>query len=521
MANLLEELLAPISDASFCGEDGSYEADFEAAKAEAEKITENDFSVMAEASRRFLTRKSKDMRALGYLTLGSGLAVGLDAFSQAVQAYCHLVMERWEDIHPKRPVARSNALKWLNGERNLALLAGVTGSGDYESLQAAYEALVKLQTFVEGKFPDAPPAFLGFIKQVKDFAERNKPREQAPTQPSGSPSQAQSPSQTQTQAQTQTTPSGPAGPAVIASADDAVLAIQNGGYYLLEQDRSNPLPYRLARILKWGNIQGNLPSDNGRTTLPAPYPHVLEGFRDMAQNQRWPDIVASGEEAFSSDTGVLWLDLQRYLCTAMQALGGNHAACSRAIRVELALLLQRAPDLPVQGFEDGTPFADALTKDWIQADVMPVLGSGGGSAAMAVKRKGDIGEEQKQAETLLGEGKLDQAIHILRTGMVNDSSEKNNFDRKLIMAELCFKGNKPNIAKALLEDLSAAIEHHDLSKWDPELCVTVYHLSQKVYLGLAEAAEDHMRPDLRERAVAMHTQIARLNPVLAISADFK
>ena len=89
------------------------------------------------------------------------------------------------------------------------------------------------------------------------------------------------------------------------------------------------------------------------------------------------------------------------------------------------------------------------------------------------------------------------------------------------MAELCYKGNKPHIAKAILEDLHAVIDRQDLSKWDPDLCVSVYHLSQKVYLALFEAAEEYDRPALREKAVAMHTRIAKLNPVLAISADFK
>src|SRR5687768_12158686 len=122
---LLEDLLKPVSDASFCGEDGSYDPDFETARLEADKSTENDYAVMAEAAKRFLTKKSKDMRALGYLTLASAMNDGLDAFGEAIQAYAKLVMGHWDDIHPKRPAARANAIKWLNGERNVSLLGGV------------------------------------------------------------------------------------------------------------------------------------------------------------------------------------------------------------------------------------------------------------------------------------------------------------------------------------------------------------------------------------------------------------
>lgn len=507
MANLLEELLQPISEASFCGEDGSYEPEFEAAKAEAEKITENDFRVMAEASQKFLTKKSKDMRVLGYFIVGTGLSGSLTNFGLAIQAYCKLVTGHWEDIHPKRPAARSNALKMLNQERTLNLLGSANGGGDYEILKAAHEELVNLQSFCEGKFPEGAPSFGGFVKLVKEHAEKNKPREEAPDAP------VESASSTQPQAQS--------APSAIGSMDDAFMAIQKAGYYILEQDRANPLAYRLNRILKWSGIQANLPNDGGRTMFPAPYPHVLEGLKEMMATQRWADLTGIAEETFSSDSGVLWLDLQRYLCTALQAQGGGFAACSKAIRIELAMLVQRAPDLQNLTFEDGTPFADAMTKEWIQNEVSTSLGGGGGPSMAPIKKKGDVGEEQKQAEILLGEGKLDQALHTLRTGLVNDSSEKNNFDRKLIMAELCYKGNKPNIAKALLEDILGAMDRYDLVKWDPDLCVSVYHLAQKVYLGLFEIAEDFARPALREKALAMHSQISKLNPVLAISADFK
>lgn len=509
MATLLEELLTPISESSFCGDDGSYEPEFEAAKAEAEKITENDFKAMAEQSQKFLTRKSKDMRVLGYFTVGTGVAGSLTNFGIAVQAYCRLAMEHWEEIHPKRPAARSNALKWLNQERTLGLLQSAKGGGDYEVLNGAYEDLLKLQSFCNDKFPEGPPSFAGFIKVVKQHAEKNKPREESAEVPGEAGVQAAAAQR-------------PAAPAEIASLDDAFMAIQKAAYFILEQGRSNPLAYRLNRLLKWGNIAGNLPNDGGRTLFPAPYPHVIEGIKEMASGQRWADLMGVGEETFSTDAGILWLDLQRYLCQALQAQGGDFAACAKAVRIELAMLLQRSPGLPELTFEDGSPFADAITREWIQSEVMSSLGGGGGGMAQAaIKKKGDVGEEQKAAEALLSEGKLDQALHALRTGLANDSSEKNNFDRKYLMADLCYKGGKPNIAKAILEELIAVMDRQNLVQWDPDLCVSVYHLAQKTYLALFEQAEDYARPPLREQALSMHSQISKLNPVLAISADFK
>ena len=138
-----------------------------------------------------------------------------------------------------------------------------------------------------------------------------------------------------------------------------------------------------------------------------------------------------------------------------------------------------------------------------------------------IKKKGDVGEEQKQAEALMSQGKLEQALQVLRTGLSNDSSEKNNFDRKFLMADLCYKGNRPHIAKALLEDLVAVIERYSLVRWDQELCVSVFYLAQKVYLTLAGSADDAAGSALREKAAAMHSQISKLDPILAMSAEIK
>jgi type VI secretion system protein VasJ len=431
---------------------------------------------------------------------------GLDSFGEAVTAYCRLVMEHWEDIHPKRPTARANALKWLNGERNVNLLAALDGGATYETLQTASDKLGELLAFCDQKFTENPPSFGGFIKLVKEMAEKHKPK------PVETASAAD--------ASAAATQSGPAqGP--IASSDDAYMSIQNGAYWLLENSKTDAFAYRIIRMLKWAPWQEAIPNVGGRTQFPAPYPHVLEAYRGMFDAQAWADLVKGGEDAFSGDGMGFWLDLQRFICTAMAGLGPEYSACSKAIRTELALLLSRLPTLPNLSFEDGTPFADPMTQEWIQSDVFSLLGGGGSAGPAPIKKKGDVGEEQKQATILLGEGKLEAAIHVLRTGLANDSSEKNNFDRKLIMAELLYKGNKAHVASSLLEGLKSSIEKHSLPAWDPELCVSIYHLSQKVYLALMATADEGMKHIYYEKAVEAHAQISKLDPVLAISADLK
>ena len=449
-----------------------------------------------------MTPGQRHIRSLASVIGDMTLEFGLDSFAESILGYSKLVMEHWEDIHPKRPTARANALKWLNGERNLSLLAGVGGGGTYETLLAASDILNELRTFCDQKFSDSPPSFAGFAKLVKEFAEKNKPKPVEEVSASA-PAAASGPAQ------------GP-----IASIDDAFMAIQNGAFFLQEADKTGSLAYRLTRMLKWEPLREAIPNDAGKTMIPAPYSATLEAYRNLFQNAQWPDLAKNGEEAFSADGFIFWFDLQRYICTALIGLGPEYAPCAKAIRLELALLLSRLPTLSALTYDDGTPFADSMTQEWIQSDVLSALGGGGGGPA-PIKKKGEVGEEQKQAGILLGEGKLEAALQVIRVGLANDSSEKNNFDRKLIMADLLFKGNKPHVSRSILEDLKTSIERYSLMRWDPELCISVYHLSQKVYLALMAAADEGMKPALWEKALEMHTQISKLDPVLAISVDIK
>lgn len=511
--SLKDELLAPISADAFCGDDPSYESEFETAQNEANKISGNDWERMAQKCRTLLTTKSKDMRALGFLSLATALTEGVDDFAGCVIAYATLVQEQWDGIHPKRENGRANALRWLNGERVLQLLGDLKGKGDHAALVQACEALDALQTFGDQKFSGGCPAFGGFTKVVKEMAERSKPQEKAPEPSPAAPPSGAAPS----------SPAGapapaPAAPQGFSSVDDCLVTLQKIANFLRGQNPQDPLAYRLMRMAQWESLTEALPHQGGETLVPAPYPTTLEAFKGMAASAQWTELVPNGEEAFTADGMLFWLDLQRYLATGMKALGGRYAECSRVVIEEVSRLLQRLPDLPNLKFNDGTPFADMMTKEWIESEVKTAFGSGGGGAA-AVKKKGDVGEESKQAEALLAEGKLENALGVLRQGLANDASAKNNFDRKLIVADLCFRGGKPQISLAVLDELNEVIASHRLEGWDPEGCLSVYRLRQKACLALMESAEDDQKGTWKAAALAMQAKISRLDPVLAVRAE--
>ena len=508
MASLLESLLQPISPDQFCGEDATYESEFETSKHEAEKITENNWSLLEENSKRLLLTKSKDMRILGFLCLSTALTKGLTPFAEAVQGYAKLVMEQWATIHPKRENGRANALRWLNEERVIQLLSGLANAnGDYEALTLASESLKSLETFCNEKFPGGAPSFSAFAKLVRQFAEQRKPKEEVPI------------TESEANSSTATTSSASSGPGVLNSIDDCFLSMQNIAGYLLSENPANPLGYRLSRLALWGGIQGSFSHEEGVTFFPPPLPSTVEWIQSLVQQGQWSDIVKNGEETVIGEGMSIWLDLQRHICQGLRGVGGEYAACSKVILQELAQLLARSPNLADLKFNDGTPFADNVTKEWIETDVKTSMGSGGGSAIAAVKKKGDVGEEQKQAQALFEEGKLAEALNVLRTGLANDSNQKNQFDRKLIVAELCYKGNKIRIAHAILEELREQIKHYDLDSWAPESSLEVYRLIQKTCAALLENADEVQGSILRNLSLEAHSKVSRLDVVMALQSE--
>ncbi len=514
MGALREELLRPISPESYCGEDAGYEPEFEAAKGEMEKVSGNDFGSIESNCRKLLTEKSKDMRALGFFSLAVGLTRGAAEFGDALAAYAELAQTQWETIHPLRPAGRANALRWLNGDRVLSLLETLRpDTSAHAELTAAAEAMQALRRLSEEKFPESTPSFSGFVKAVEQLARESQPRAEA----------APAPAEEGGSASERTISSGGSAPApapAMESAADAETAIQKAAQLLLREKPSHPLGYRLMRILRWGSISLLPPNENGQTPIPPPDSELAGVFSQLFQNRDWDNLSKGAENAFSRDDMLLWFDLQRYICQALAGKGGEYSVCSDAIILELALLLKRLPGLAGMHFEGGQPFADPITRDWINDTVKKALGGGGGGSS-APKLKGDIGKESEQAAKLVGEGKLQEALTLLQTGLANDSTARNGFQRKLLMAELCYKSQKYQMALALLEELRKAVDRFALEEWEPELCVGLYALAYKARLALSGDAGEAEKERLRAANSQDFSRLSRLDPLQALELDFQ
>jgi type VI secretion system protein ImpC len=90
-------------------------------------------------------------------------------------------------------------------------------------------------------------------------------------------------------------------------------------------------------------------------------------------------------------------------------------------------------------------------------------------------------------------------------------SGRDQFIRRMLMAEACLANRKLDVAVLILEDLTEQIDRYHLEQWEsPRLITQVWDLLRRCYL-LASPS-----PEAAERSVALLRRICRLDPARAI-----
>ena len=94
------------------------------------------------------------------------------------------------------------------------------------------------------------------------------------------------------------------------------------------------------------------------------------------------------------------------------------------------------------------------------------------------------------------------------------NSGRDQFIRRMLMAEACLANRKFDVAVMILEELTEQIDRYRLEEWEsPRLVTHVWDLLRRCYL-LASPS-----PDGAERSVALLRRICRLDPSRVIESN--
>lgn len=131
------------------------------------------------------------------------------------------------------------------------------------------------------------------------------------------------------------------------------------------------------------------------------------------------------------------------------------------------------PGLETLAFNDGTPFADDVTREWIARDVLQESDwQADKIAAATVGKDDDILLLESEALTLADSEGVEAALAWLhaRPGII---SCRQRWLRQLLMARLTEQCGRNDLALHLLGELNTTAHSLTLKQWEPELLFEV------------------------------------------------
>jgi type VI secretion system protein ImpA len=300
---------------------------------------------------------------------------------------------------------------------------------------------------------------------------------------------------------------------------EAIANIAAAAALLRKLEPHSPAPYLMMRGLRWGELRTAVQLSDSML-LEGPPTELRRQIKLLALNHKWEELLNTAENAMSLPCSRAWLDLQRFVIEACEALRGPYEAVGFAIRSELKALLSDLPDLLDATLLDDTPAASAETRAWLNELLSspeksaqeneantPTIGTSPNSRGGWMAGRSDAFAVAQQT---LAAGRAEKAFEIMHNELARQRCGRGRFERTLQLIQLCVASGKNEIAQPLLEDLGAAIEMHKLEDWEEretvaEALATIMKVSTRVR---GDAVERHK----------LFERICRLDPVRALDA---
>ncbi|HEY7394826.1 MAG TPA: type VI secretion system protein TssA [Gemmatimonadaceae bacterium] len=525
--SLLQDVARPFAEPTPCGRDVAYDAEFLRLKEEIDRLNAVDLRVdqqqataltqalkeahgqqrrpngngsSAQASsfdaelvvslaHAILRDHSKDLRVAAYLALGLARRDGVRGIAEGSGAIEIVVRQFWDGAFPPaaRMAGRLNAIDAGIGWLTDALERAKPVAADRESLEAASRAVASLRELSAGWNNErVTTRLVRFAGDLGD-AIAKLPAEAAPTptprraspRPAPTPT-VEAPSQPQANGVIERVVETPiveeALPQPPSQALDPVI---ERALRLLKEDPKRSSAYRLVRVYRWEPLVQLPPSTKKQTRIEPPPARRREYLARLYGEQNWSELLLQAEESFGQNPFHFWLDLQRFTLDALGALGPEYAAAREGVLAEVKVLATRLPGLAGLSFADGTRFASPESVRWLEGLVAPAPG--------VSDRPTDSGEADRfaDAKKRFIDGDLNGALALLEAGAVHETSDRQRFQRRAVMASLCLESGQFAVARALLEELAEVVEANGLAKWEPELAMSVWTRQYACYAGLA------------------------------------
>lgn len=488
-----------------CGEDPRYLDDFLLVKQEIDKLQGNDFPRVVELCRTILAETSRDLRLAGYLLLAAVYVEGIPGLLEAARGY-RLLLERYgSDCHPQKEATRLSALNWLNNAKLDSYARQQAESADAPQLAELRQIIDAVNQHCQQSFGDQAPRWTVLDKWLQSRLSQLQP---SPVEkPKTSPLLREIPKIAQPAPQASPPPAlelAPEQSGSLGSERELVQLTRSIRDYLLQQ-RDYPRAVAYARALRWANLSLP-PHQGGLTRVPAPRPAALNEVKLLLESAQHQGLFLLCEKLFFEAGGHFALDLQRHAWQAARAL--ERPELVQAIADQTATLLRRLPELAGLLFDNGQPFADSATRQWLAGLAAP--------PAQEMERPRPTSSAPPQLEDqviaarqLVQAQKLPAALGLLKTALAENDRQR--LQLQLAMARLCLEAGRPEVAQPVLDELQRAVEEKALHLWDQDLALEVWTLSLECTRSLLQRTPVQERSALSEKMTELQGRICRID----------
>ncbi|AIJ10366.1 MULTISPECIES: type VI secretion system protein TssA [Edwardsiella] len=455
--------LAPVSVASPTGEDPGYDDDFQRIREEINKLSGIDTGLICTLAEKLLTTGAKDIRVATYYCWARLHQDGEAGFAEGLELLAGLLQRYGMQLHPQRDRSRKVALEWLAGTRVLDSLS-LYPEVIREDAQRTAGALLLITDSLETEPKASRPELNALYRGLESRLMKAGGVDAVVPQNAGNKAQSHT--------STHTTESDVPVLSHITSGQDLLAQARTLTGYLREQPDGWLAAHRLMKSLRHDTLSAIPALDaEGKTRIEPPRADQRAMLKRLYLQQSWLEILEQADSTFSRGANHLWLDLQWYTHQALVKSGQEVLA--EIITADLKGLLRRLSGLETLAFNDGTPFADEVTLNWINQSVLDGMPGWREAPVSAVSETDNdiLALEPEALEKADNEG-LDATLQWLQTRPGTDNT-RDKWLLRLLMARVAEQKGKNELALHLLGELDGAAQIITLTQWTPELLFEV------------------------------------------------
>jgi acyl-CoA-binding protein len=185
---------------------------------------------------------------------------------------------------------------------------------------------------------------------------------------------------------------------------------------------------------------------------------------------------------------------------------GDCRSALREIKQEISDILDRIPAPPA------TPQASVGGPVESGGQTEPVVGRFPLSHPITQLSGGTVGGSWQDAEVLIHSGQVDRGLAEMTRLAANETSGRNRFQRKLLLAEVCLASGRERLARSILEELAEQVDKLQLDCWETS------DLIGSVWIKLYSMYKQGVGgPTDSDRAGKLYERLCRLDPWQALA----